>query len=295
MKQTIYVDVLVIINIYINYGMLLLNSFCRKREPERLKILLASLFGGIYSLIILCPGISDTVISLSRIPAMCIMVLLSSGFGSIKEYTKSAFMFLGINLIFAGAMFLLWFFVYPRNMYFNGGVVYFDIDALTLVLLTVGAYLLIRVISVLVKSRIPDTLIYSVEIILSGKSYFCRGLYDSANCLCDPFSGEGVIIVYIGVIKDAVSEKIFNDPESVMDETKFKLIPVKSLSGSKLLPSIRAEKIIIKSLGSEFHLEKPVIALCREKICAGEYGALLYSTVFENISESNGEADVLHN
>ncbi len=295
MYQTIYVDVLVIINIYINYGMLLLTAFSRRMTPERLKILLASLFGGIYSLIIICPGISDATISLSRIPALFLMVFLAFGFGNIKEYGKSVLIFLGINLIFAGAMLLLWFFVCPQNMYFNGGVVYFNIDALTLVLLTVGAYMLIRFISMFTESKVPDSLVYNMELCFSGESFFCRGFYDSGNCLRDPFSGEGVIVVCIDVVKDTVSEKIFDNLELWKGEINFKLIPVKSLSGTGLLPSFRADRVKIKGIETELTLEGPVIALCREKICGGEYGALLYSAVFDNISERKGEVYVLHN
>ncbi|MBQ7116790.1 MAG: sigma-E processing peptidase SpoIIGA [Clostridia bacterium] len=295
MNQTVYADVLVIINIYINYGMLLLTAFCRRMAPERLRIFLASLLGGFYSLIIICPGISDSVISLSRIPALFVMAFLAFGFGNIKEYGKTVLLFVGINMVFAGAMLLLWFFVCPQNMYFNGGVVYFDIDALTLVLLTVGAYILIRLISLFTESKAPDSLVYNVELCFSGKSILCRGLYDSGNCLSDPFSGEGVIVVCIDAVKNIVSERIFDDPEQWKGEINYRLIPVKSLCGTGLLPSFRADRVKIKGLESEFTLESPVIALCREKICGGEYGALLYSSVFDNISERKGEIYVLHN
>ncbi len=294
MKQTIYVDVLIIINIYINYGLLLLTCYAVRRSAERLKILLAALFGGIYSLIILIPGISDTAVSVSRVPALAVMVLLSFGFVGAREYLKAAFAFLGVNLIFAGAMFLLWFFLCPQNMYFNGGIVYFGIDALTLVLLTVGAYLIIRLVSVFTRSRVPHNLIYAAEFYLSGRAFRCRALYDSGNSLCDPFSGEGVIIVHIDVFKDIVKENIFDDLGSGGD-ISFKLIPVKSVSGARLLPSFRLDRAVLRSAEKAFSLEKPVVALCREKIHGGEYGALLYSAVFDNTYEGKGEINVLHN
>ncbi len=295
MKQIIYVDVLVIINIYINYGLLLLTCFAVRRSAERQKILLGSLFGGIYSLIILVPGISDTAVSLSRVPALAVMVIISFGFGGAREYLKCAFAFLGVNLIFAGAMFLLWFFFCPQNMYFNGGIVYFGIDALTLVLLTVAAYVLLRVISVFTRSRVPRNLIYAAEIVCSGKSCFCRAFYDSGNGLCDPFSGEGVIIVNADVLVGAVGEGLSDNFQVCAEEKGYRLIPTKSVSGARLLPSFRADRVIIRSAGKNFCIEKPVIALCKEKIHGGEYGALLYASVFDNISEGKGGKYVLHN
>ncbi len=290
MSQTVYVDVLVIINIYINYALLLLTCFVRKYNPDRLRLLMSSLFGGLYSLIILVPDISETAVSLSRIPALVIMVYLAFGYGGVRKFLKQIFAFLGINLVFAGAMFLLWLLAAPENMYFNSGVVYFGIDALTLVLLTIGAYVLIRLVALFTKSRIPQNFIYDVSIFLSGKEHKCRGFYDSGNSLCDPFSGEGVVIVDINVVKETVGEDMFEKFESAQGDIRMKLIPVKSLSGEKLLPSFRVEKIIIKGIENNISLEKPIIALCKEKIHGGDYGALLYSSVFDNDTiEGKGE------
>ncbi len=294
MKQTIYADVLVIINIYINYGLLLLTCFWRKREAERLKILLSSLLGGIYSLIILLPGIGDYFITISRIPALMIMIYIAFGYCDIKSFAKISLTFFGVNIIFAGAVFMLWFFLYPQSMYFNSGIVYFDINALTLVLLTIAAYGLIRLLSFFTKSKVPQSFIYNVEIILSGKSFVCKGFYDSGNTLCDPFSGEAVTVVYIGVLKSIVNESVFNDIETQNKELSIRLIPVNTLSGQRLLPCLRAEKIRISGLENSFELKNPVIALCKDKIHGGEYGALLNTLVFDNAIKGNGEKNVLY-
>lgn len=285
MKQTIYVDVLVIINIYINYGLLLLSSAVGGLGADRLKILLSSLFGGIYSLIILIPDISDTAVSVSRIPALAVMVLLAYGYRGRKEFIRAALCFFAVNLLFAGAMFMLWFFSCPANMYFNGGVVYFGIDALTLVLMTIAAYLIIRVISFFAKRSRSRSFTYFLTVHLSGKQFACKGFYDSGNSLCDPFSGEGVIIADVDLFEGMFSDEIFDLSEKYSPESAVRLIPVSTLSGTQLLPSLRAEKITVKGIGTDITLIKPVIALCREKIHGGEYGALLYSAVFENATK----------
>lgn len=284
MKQTIYVDVLIIINIYINYGLLLLSSVIGKINAERLRILLASLFGGIYSLIILVPSISDTAVSVSRIPALAVMVLLAFGYGSRKEYIRASLIFLGINLVFAGAMFMLWFLVSPGNMYYNGGVVYFGIDALTLVLMTIGAYLIIRLISFFSKRKTTHGFTYNLRIYASGKVFTCKGIYDSGNSLCDPFSGEGVIVADVDLFDGIFDKSIFEDFEKSQGKHNLRLIPVGTISGTHLMPSFRAERITVKGIETDITVEKPVIALCREKIHGGEYGALLYASIFENNS-----------
>ena len=287
MKQTVYVDVLVIINVYINYGLLLLSAFFRKLPPERLKILFASLFGGIYSLIILT-HISELMISLSRIPALLIMAYIAFGFKSRENYIKAVLSFFGVNLIFAGTMFMLWFLLCPDNMYYNSGIVYFDIDAFTLVMLTVAAYFLIRLISALTKSKIPWCFSFAVKISAFDKEFRCRALYDSGNSLCDPFSGEGVTVVNIDVFGKAINTDIFEDCKNICGGVGMRLLPVKTLSGTKLLPSFRADCICVKSLEKNLVLERPIIAVTDDKIHAGEYGALLYSGIFDDTITGKG-------
>ncbi len=293
MKQTIYIDVLVIINIYINYGLLLLTGFIRKVPVERFNILLGSLFGGFYSLVILI-DISDWFISLSRIPALAVMTMLAFGCKNIKELLKTTLCFFGVNLMFAGTMFALWFFVCPENMFFNSGVVYFGIDAITLVIFTVVTYIVIRLLSVLNIKKVPVNLTYIVHIYFSEKEFVCKGLYDSGNSLCDPFTGECVTIVNFEVFNGIFSKEIFDNVSVNEHYLHLKLIPLKTLSGTDLLPSIRVDKMIIKGLERKITLEKPEVVLCKEKIHGGTYGALLNPLVFENNMNRNGDGDVLH-
>lgn len=289
MEQTIYADVLVIINIYINYGLLLLTCMLGKLPCERLRILLGALFGGLYSLIIIVPDISNTAISASRIPALAIMIYLAFGFSGVKSYVKKMLLFFAVNAVFAGAVFILWFFIYPEGMYYNSGVVYFDINALTLVLMTVGIYLLIRLISFFVGSRIPESCIYNVEIYISGRCFFCKGFYDSGNCLTDPFSGEGITIVHKDILEDYINFDGAADYEALNEGIILKLIPVKTLTGEGLLPALRADRIKIHGIENSFTLEKPIIALSEEKIHAGDYGVLLNASVFENAINGIGD------
>lgn len=290
MKQTVYVDVLVIINIYINYGLLLLSAFFRRLPPERLKILFASFLGGLYSLIILTDT-SDLIISVSRIPALLIMTYVAFGYKSRKDYIKSVVTFLGVNMIFAGAMFMLWFLLCPENMYYNSGIVYFGIDALSLVMLTVAVYFLIRLITAFTRSKIPQSVSYTLKIIAFDKEFSCRCFYDTGNSLCDPFSGEGVTVVHRDVFKGEVGKDAFNIFENTDISTEMKLLPVKTLSGTKLMPYFRADRIQIRNFEKIFILERPIIAVTDEKIHGGEYGGLLYSTVFD---DTKGENYVLY-
>ena len=177
-------------------------------------------------------------------------------------------------------------------MYFNSGVVYFGIDAMTLLLMTVAAYGIIRLISLFTKSRVPENTVYTAEIYIQGKKHECRAFLDTGNSLTDCFCGEGVTVVCIENIKDTVSEEIFNDLTCAPPELKAKLIPVDSLGGSRLLPSFRADRIILKNYEKTAEAPKPVIAVCRERLFSGEFGAILHPSLLENYNREKGEINV---
>lgn len=289
MGQIIYVDVLVIINIYINYGLLLLACMWRKYSASRMRLLLSALFGGVYSLVIVIPNVSDIFIAVSRIFALAVMVYLATGFKNKREILKFSFAFLGVNFLFAGVMFMLWYLFAPDCMYFNSGVLYFNIDTLTLVLLTVVAYCILKVIGFFTKSKAPENAVYTIEILIGEKTYSCRALYDTGNSLSDPFSGDGVIILSYETVKDIIPESIFDDFETAPAELKMKLIPVKSMGGTRLLPSFRADRINIKDYRNSITIDKAPLALSKERIYGGEFGALLYSSIFENNTNGKGK------
>lgn len=292
MKQTVYVDVLIIINIYINYGLLLLTCFFKRIHPERLRLLFASLLGGIYSVIILVPDISDYIILFSRVPALMLMVYFAYGFKGRKDYVKNIFSFLTVNIVFAGAMLGIWLFLCPDSMYFNSGVVYFGIDAFTLIALTIGAYSVIRLMGFLTKSKISHGFVYDITVCLYGEKYLCRGFYDSGNTLQDPFSGEGVTIISAEVLGNKLTEKIFSSMSCTDSEIRARPIPVKTISGECVLPCLRAEKIIFKGIEKRGEYKNPLIVISKEKIHGGEYGALLNSSFFDNTEKDKGETYV---
>lgn len=54
-KTKIYVDVLVVINIFINYFLLSAASLIVRLKPKRIRLAAGAFTGGAYSLVIFCP------------------------------------------------------------------------------------------------------------------------------------------------------------------------------------------------------------------------------------------------
>ena len=149
--QTIYADVLVILNTYVNFALLRLTALIDKSKVRRLRIFLGALLGGFYSLIILCENIGDFTIFLSKAVVSVLMVLIAFGFDSLKGFLRSFAVFFGVSFGFAGLMLALWLFAAPNSMVFNNGTVYFNFDTMTLLILTALSYALVRLIFLYLK------------------------------------------------------------------------------------------------------------------------------------------------
>lgn len=283
MPGVIYADVLVIINLYVTYFLLLSSALLSKQQVSRLRLLFSSFFGGFYSLSILIPSEYKLVCVLVKIGAAILPVVITFGIKNPAAYLRAQMSFLLCNFLFAGLMFGLWYFISPSGMYFDGSVVYFDIDLLTLVVFTVLCYGFLRLFDLFFKSRAPVNTVFLCEVLYCGKSFRLKAFLDTGNRLCDPFSGKPVIIVQESVFAKADCEK------------RLRFIPCSTVSGEGLLPAFKAERVKIKGAQGELTTEEIMIALTKEKLLGGEYDAILPAGLFDNNFSGKDEREIEKN
>ena len=162
--MTIYADVLVVINIYITYGLLYLTSCFSSARLGRGRMLIASVVSGLYSLIIIVPDITDGIIGVSKLIFSLVLLRIAFGRVSRKQYIRLIPIFFCVNFAFAGIMLALWLFVAPRGMYYNNSIVYFDIDTVTLLILTFVCYAVLSLVHRFTQSRVPTDTVYECRI-----------------------------------------------------------------------------------------------------------------------------------
>ena len=143
MKMTgvIYADVLFVLNVYITYALLMLTALFLGIAPERMRLFLASTIGGASSLFILIPEISTAFLSVLRVVLCLVFSVVAFGYNGVRQLIRQSAVFLAVNFLFAGLMFAVWYFVTPSAVYYNTGIVYFDIDTLSLVLTISNAHI----------------------------------------------------------------------------------------------------------------------------------------------------------
>ena len=77
MTQVVYADILFIVNTYVNYALIRLSGIVCKQKIKTLRLVAASLSGGLYSFIILAQNIPSIVIFLSRVLFAAVIILIA--------------------------------------------------------------------------------------------------------------------------------------------------------------------------------------------------------------------------
>ncbi|MCL2037305.1 MAG: sigma-E processing peptidase SpoIIGA [Oscillospiraceae bacterium] len=229
--SAIYIDLLVIINLYITYFLLKGTAIFLHLKIRGRRLLLASLAGGISSLIILLPPLPFVVNIAVKATAGMLIVLLAFGYKSGYEYSKNSLIFITINVVFAGFTMMLWLFAAPLGMEFNNGIPYFDISFMTLVITTALAYGLIRILRYILDVKHAADRKYTITVTIGGKSVTLDAIADSGNMLTDYFTGLPVIVC----------------PGSGIDIPDLlpRFLPYNTIDSTGLIPVFRAEEIVI--------------------------------------------------
>lgn len=287
MTQVVYVDILVVVNVYVNYGLLRLCSLICRQKSKPWRFVASAVLGGFSSVMILIPSIPNGIFIILRLILALILVYAAFGFSNKLQFLRAFGSFFFVNFIFAGLMLALWLFVSPKSMLYSTGIVYFNIDTMSLVILTLICYAVMRLIHMLIEFKTPRNTIYDMEILVSETKFLCRAFLDTGNSLKEPFSSLPVIIVNQNISDYANTKKLiaaFADggyPE--------RIVTASTVNSVNVLHAYKPDKIHIKGIKTEFETSLVYIALTQTKIKNGDFDALLNPSIFENQTNEAGE------
>ncbi|MBQ3045820.1 MAG: sigma-E processing peptidase SpoIIGA [Clostridia bacterium] len=277
LKTVIYADILVIVNIIVNYLMLRASAALSGSQFKAVRFLFASAAGGAFSLVIFIENIPVWLNMIIKTVFLTTIVFIAFGAKNLKAFLKCCGAFFLSNFAFAGIMLALHFTVMPNSAIYKNGVAYFDIDIFTLTVSAVACYAILSLISRFTKSRIPQKSIYPIRITYGERSVEGKALFDSGNNLCDCFSGKPAIIAENDFVK-----KIYGNSE-LTDMKNFRLIPFSTIHSGGALPAFMADKAEVMTEGSWLEVKEIYIAVTEKKIVSGGYSALIGTPFFDAI------------
>lgn len=261
MKQVIYIDVLIFLNTIITFLLLLASSRLMKIYPSPGRFVIASVLGGISSLIILAPDLGFLLSLMTKLLFSLIIVISAYNPKSVSAIAKETGYFFVVNFIFAGMMLFASSLPGISIVNYNNGAAYINLSFFSLIAACVICYGVTVILGKITKNKTADTVFFNIDITSDGKTINCSAILDTGNSLTDPFTGESVIIADKFTLSEILPENIKIYLDTGNSENAIKLIPCKTVAGSALLPCFRAEKIRINKNHLSYEIKNPEIAV----------------------------------
>lgn len=262
----VYADVLVFLNLIINYFLLLATAKILRKTEKTWRIILASFLGALSSLYIFLPP-SPIIIEIVFKASVCaLMCITAFGFKGIKSFLKSVALLFGITAGFGGIMYAIWLMFSPKGMVINNSVVYFDISLLALVLFTAVGYLIFSIAFRIFSKNAPFAQSCEITIFADGKSVRVTAIVDTGNSIEDVFSMGEIIIAD----KKTASELFGCDSlETSALKTRYRLLPCSTVSGNDVLEGMRCDRAEVNFQNRRIVLKHPILAISKTPLPDG--------------------------
>nr|WP_319488156.1 sigma-E processing peptidase SpoIIGA [uncultured Caproiciproducens sp.] len=273
MKQKIYIDILVGVNLFINYFLLLAVSRFLSLTVKRPRLAAAAALGAIASLSILLPEINLFLSFFLKLVLSALIILFAYPFFGLKQFLRELASFYIMSFAFAGFMLALWYFIAPQGLIIKNSIVYFNVSPLLLIVLTVVCYFTIRLIHRITGRQAPENLFCRIQIDFNGKSVFCSAKVDTGNTLTEPFSNAPVVVVCEECIAELTPRQ---------ESGKIRLVPFQAVSGGGLLPAFKPDKLTVIIGKDKIEIHEVYIAVTKANL--GAFSALLNPDLLQKTS-----------
>lgn len=251
--MVVYADVLIILNLYINYFLIRCTAIFMKRQLSSKRCLIAAGIGAVSSLIMLLPTLPFWVLALIKTTVGFAIIFAAFGVQKKVDFMISLLCFLVISFTFSGMMTALWYFAAPPGMMYENGVVFFDIPIAFVAAFTILGYGTVKIIQYC-RHRVDNSPRTAyVHIISKEKELTLNGLADTGNGLRDIFSAKPVIVCERNAISEILPDSVAAYLNGSTNVEGIRLIPCNTVSSETIMPIFRADRIIING--------KPVDAL----------------------------------
>ena len=298
--MTVYLDIVLIENLLMNYIILFATGYILKIKVNHFRLILSSLLGGIYAIVAYTNIIQIYTNFFMKITLSFAMVYLAYKASNIKLFFKEIIVFYLTSFIFGGTAFAMLYFIKPQNVLIKNGVY---IGTYPIKIAAIGGmvgFILIVITFKIVKHKISKNDMYcEIEIYIKEKSKRIKAMIDTGNMLKDPITRQPVIVVEKDVLYDLIPYKILDNIEKItggdlnndiyLDNeiveyiSKFRVIPYTSIGKQNgLLLGIKANKIITYIDSNDEIINDVIIGINNNKLSKNDkYNALLGLEILE--------------
>ena len=247
--KTIYVDEMFLLNLIINYFIILATAKLCALPLKRLRFAISAAVGALYSVFLLYPPLQFLASPFTKLALGFLMTVIA--FGVEIKLFKPFLAFLAVSAAFGGAVYAASIFA---GNYLDDGL-YINASMRVLALSFAVCYLVLTFVFKRFGKRLNRE-IHTVKVVIGCRTAEFKALRDTGNELYDPLSGLPVMVVgmqeagklltgdQIEALKKGIPEfidKIGNDEQL---RSKFRLVPYTAVGQSaSLLPVLRPDAL----------------------------------------------------
>lgn len=308
--MTVYLDVVLIENLCMNYIILFATSYILKIKQKHIMMILSSLLGGIYAIATYMGVLKIYSNIFFKIILSIIMIYLAFTPNTIKLLIKELIFFYLISFVFGGCAFALLYFIKPQNILIRNGSYVGTYPIKIAILGGIVGFTIIVVALKLIKSKLrKKDISYEITIWLGEKNITTTAILDTGNMLKDPITSMPVIIVEKETLKEILPNSILDNlkniiggdvPKEVYEDenlkyiTRFKVIPFKSIGKENgMLLGFKADKVTIKQEEKIEIITKVIIGIYDYKLSKkDEYHALIGFDMIEGRDKNEYTANI---
>lgn len=290
--MTIYIDVVFIENLIMNYIILFATGIIIRIKIKHMRLILASVLGAIYSIVAYMSILEIYSSIILKIILSIIIVYIAFDPQNVKNMWKDIVIFYMTSFVFGGAAFALIYIIKPQDILMRNGLFLGIYPLKTIILGAIIAFIIIVTSFKIVKSKISKKNMFcTIKVKLNQQEIESKAMIDTGNLLKEPISNTPVIVIEHTLLYECMPKEILNNlenilggdfeniPEEIKNKyiSKLKVIPFSSLGKQNgMLIGIKPEYVIINNEEDENKIDNVIIGIYNKSLTQrGEYRALI--------------------
>lgn len=215
--MTIYIDVVLIENLIMNYIILFATGIILKNKIHHIRLILASLLGAIYSIVAYTSVLNIYSSVILKIILSVIIVYIAYNPQNIKKLWKYILIFYLTSFVFGGAAFALIYVVRPQDILMKNGLFLGTYPLKTIILGSIIAFIIIITAFKIVKTKITkNDMFCTIKIKLNEQEIETKAMIDTGNLLKEPITNTPVIVLEHNLLYECMPKEILNNLENII-------------------------------------------------------------------------------
>lgn len=238
--MTIYLDVILLENLCMNYIILFATGIIHKVKIKSLRILVSSLIGGIYAVLSYVPILEVYSNFIFKILLSVVMIYIAFHPANVKLLFRELIIFYLVSFAFGGCAFALLYFIKPEDILVKNGVLTGTYPIKIALLGGIVGFVIVNIAFKVVKGKLSKKDMFcEVTIFIEEKKKTIKAFIDTGNLLKDPISGMPVVVIEAIELEEIIPREIILHLNEILegkDTDILTKLPIRYMSKFRIIP-----------------------------------------------------------